>query len=186
MGAIMTSLLYVTISLALVGIVGRALSRSGRAVLHEMSAGQEGVGEAVSRLVLVAWYLLSLGFVALTMPAWTDVGNAGQALQLLSTKIGELLLVLGALHLASTAVFARLRRRASWAQSPGLADPDGPGPEQPVSGNDRTGEAWTDSSGSGAAAGGAGATAAAARRAGAGANLAAPALWRPRPRHVIH
>jgi hypothetical protein len=173
MGAVTTSLLYVTISLALVAIVGRALSRSGRAVLHESAAGQEGVGEAVSRLVLVAWYLLSLGFVALTMPSWTEVGSAGQALRLLSVKLGELLLTLGALHLVSTAVFARLRRRSSWARPPGLTNPDGPAPEESVSGNDTAGGPRADSSG-------------AARAAGGGASLVAPVLWRPRPRQVLH
>lgn len=110
MGAIVTNLLYFAISFGLVAAVGCALSRSGRAFTREMFDGQEAVAEAVNRLLVVAFYLLSVGFIALTMPVWAHVGSAGHALQLLSGKIGELLLVLGALHLGSTVVFARLRR----------------------------------------------------------------------------
>ena len=177
MGAVMTNLLYLTISLALVGIVGRALFRSGRAFLGEMSGGQAGVAEAASRLLVVAFYLLSLGFIALTMQVWSHVGSTGQALRLLSVKTGELLLVLGVLHVASTVVFARLRRARSWPAragrggfSPGAAGSDDPG---------------SDDSGTGSPA---------VRRPaapadyppGAGARADSPVRWRPRPGHVIH
>jgi AcrR family transcriptional regulator len=49
------------------------------------------LAEAVNRLLVVAFYLLSAGFVALTLPMWAHVGSADQALQLLSVKLGELL-----------------------------------------------------------------------------------------------
>ena len=114
MGAIVTDLLYFAISIALVAAVGRALSRSGRAFLHEVFGGQDGAAQAVSRLLVVAFYLLSLGFVALTAPSATQVARPGQALGLLTAKVGVLLLVLGALHVTSTVIFARLRRGRSW------------------------------------------------------------------------
>jgi hypothetical protein len=174
----MTNLLYLTISLALVGMVGRALSRSGRAFLGEMFGGQAGVAEAVSRLLVVAFYLLSLGFIALTMQVWSHVGSTGQALQLLSVKIGELLLVLGMLHVASTMVFARLRRARSW---PAKADPGGFSPG--TAGSD--GPDSDDSSASGPGTG----RAAAHHTAGPAdypPGASAGARWLPRPGHVIH
>src|SRR6266566_3676302 len=106
----MTNLLYFTVSLALVGMVGRALSRSGRTFLGAMPGGQDGAAEAISRLLVVAFYLLSMGFIALTMQVWSHVGSPAQALQLVSAKLGELLLVLSVLHVVSTMVFSRLRR----------------------------------------------------------------------------
>ena len=183
MGAIMTNLLYLTISLVLVGMVGRALSRSGRAVLGELFGAQAGVAEAVNRLLVVAFYLLSLGFIALTLQVWSHVGSAAQALQLLSGKIGELLLVLGVLHVASTVVFARLRRARSWpakagpgAFSPGAAGSDGPGFNDSGTASSGTGGPVTHrTAGPADYPGG-----------GASARAASPARWRPRPGHVIH
>ena len=108
MGAIVTTLLYVILSTAIATMVGLALARSGRAFLGGRFGTDDGA--AVSRLVLVAYFLLAGGFIALTMPAWDHVAGPGQALRLLSGRLGVLLLALGALHLAATAVYARLRR----------------------------------------------------------------------------
>jgi hypothetical protein len=198
LGAIMTNLLYFTISLTLVGLVGRALSRSGHAFLGEMFGARADVAEAVNRLLVVAFYLLSLSFIALTAQIWSHVGSAGQAMQLLSGKIGELLLVLGVLHLASTVVFARLRRARSWpAQagpgpvSPGTAGSAGPGPGDLGSGDLGSGDLGPEGPGTGSP----GSPAAAHHAAGpaeyppgasASARMAARTLWRPRPGHVIH
>jgi hypothetical protein len=46
------------------------------------------------------------------MQASGSVTDAGEGLRLLSVKIGEVLLVLGALHFANLALFARWRSRA--------------------------------------------------------------------------
>ncbi|HEY1323646.1 MAG TPA: hypothetical protein VGF32_25540 [Streptosporangiaceae bacterium] len=110
MGAIVTSVAYYVISIGLVALVGQALSRSGQAFLHEALGSGDGAARAASRLLVVAFYLVSLGFVALTAPRWPHVSSAAQALELLSGRIGLLLLVLGALHVTSTMIVARLRR----------------------------------------------------------------------------
>ncbi|HEU5419813.1 MAG TPA: hypothetical protein VFV41_19145 [Streptosporangiaceae bacterium] len=161
----MTSLLYITISLLLTGLVGRALSRSGRAFLDEAFAGQGGVAEAASRLLVVAFYLLSLGFIALTVPSWSHVTSTAQALQLLSGRLGVLLLVLGALHVTTSVAFARLRRTRSRPPLPYFADPGAASPDRPEAPQRAA----------------AGRPEAAPRQAGP-----APALWPPRPPRVVH
>ena len=107
-----TYLLYLVISIGLTVFVGHALSRSGRAFLLDVFAGNDSVAEAVNRLLVVGFYLLNLGFVTLTMRTTGDITSARQAIQLLSVKIGEVLLVLGLLHFANLAFFTRFRRRA--------------------------------------------------------------------------
>jgi hypothetical protein len=129
MGAIVTDLVYFAVSVALVGAVGQALSRSGRAFLHEAyGPDEDGAAQAASRLLVVAFYLLSMGFVVLTAPSWTQVTGPGQAAGLLTGKIGVLLLVLGVLHVSSTVVVARLRRGRSWAAPAGADDAPALGP----------------------------------------------------------
>ena len=54
---------------------------------------------------------LTVQYIALTLGASDHVTSSRQALGVLSVKLGEELLVLGSLHLASLLVFARLRRR---------------------------------------------------------------------------
>jgi AcrR family transcriptional regulator len=109
---VLAYLIYLLISVGLTVIVGRALSRSGRGFLLEVFDGNAGLAEAVNRLLVVGFYLLNLGFVTLTMQTSGNIDGARQGLQLLSVKIGEVLLVLGALHFANLAIFAKVRSRA--------------------------------------------------------------------------
>lgn len=107
-----TYLLYLLISAGVTVVVGTGLARSGRAFLLDVFGGNDMLARAVSRLLVLGFYLLSLGFVTLTMRTGGDIASARAGLQLLSVKIGEVLLVLGVLPLVMLAALARTRRRA--------------------------------------------------------------------------
>ncbi len=96
-------LLYLLISIGLTIAVGTGVARSGRAFLLDVFSGNDTLARAVSRLIVLGFYLLSLGFVALAMRTGGEVTSARDGLQLLSVKVGEVLLVLGALHLLTLA-----------------------------------------------------------------------------------
>ena len=112
MNIVGTYLLYLLISTGLTVLVGIGLARSGRAFLLDVFGGNDTLARAVSRLLVLGFYLLSLGFVTLTMRTGGDIGSARAGLQLLSVKIGEVLLVLGVLPLVALTALVRTRRRA--------------------------------------------------------------------------
>jgi len=131
MSVILAYLIYLVTSVGFTVVVGRALLRNGRAFLLEAFSSDEAAAGAVTRLLVVGFYLLSLGFVALIMRMPSNIGNFSRAVQLLSVKIGEVLMALGALHLASLFLFARLRRPRGRASTPaGRAQPSLPPPRQ--------------------------------------------------------
>lgn len=123
MGFVITYLLYLVASIGITVFVGLALSRSGRTFLLDIFGGNDSLAEAVNRLLVVGFYLLNLGFVTLTLRATGEITSARQAVQLLSVKIGEMLLVIGALHFANLVILTRLRRRP---RPPVLPFPGGP------------------------------------------------------------
>jgi hypothetical protein len=112
MNTVGTYLLYLLISTGLTVVVGTGVARSGRAFLLDVFGGNEALARAVSRLLTLGFYLLSLGFVTLTVRIGGQVTSAAASLQLLSVKVGEVLLVLGALHLLTMAALLRARRLA--------------------------------------------------------------------------
>lgn len=118
---------YITVSLGLTVAVGSALSRSGRVFLTTVLGGDESLAKAVNRLLVVGFYLLNLGFVALTVRISGEIASVRQAFGVLFIKIGEELLVLGALHLANIIFFTRFRRRLRPVPPP----PAGPVPPPP-------------------------------------------------------
>jgi hypothetical protein len=119
MGIAVVYAAYLSVSIALTVIVASALSRSGRVYLAGAFGGDEGMATAVSRMLVVGFCLLSLGYAALTLRTSGDIRGPGEAIGVLSVKVGEELLVLGALHLVNMMFFTRLRRRQEAGGRPG-------------------------------------------------------------------
>ena len=119
-----TQLAYLAISIALTIWVARTLHRNGRVFLVDCFHGNLDLADSVNHLLVVGFYLVNIGFVSLALRFGVYAGNAQEALESLSTKIGLVLLVLGAMHFFNLGVFTTCRRRAvGMRYAPGLALP---------------------------------------------------------------
>lgn len=110
-------LAYLTISIALTIWVASTLSRNGRIFLRDIFPS-ERLADAVNQLLVVGFYLLNLGYVAVAMRVGSRVATTEAALETLSLRIGFVLLVLGALHLFNVYALNRYRRSRLRALEP--------------------------------------------------------------------
>ena len=102
---------YLPVATAVTVWVARTLSRNGRVFLADVFRGDEKLADAVNHLLVVGFYLVNLGFVALWMRTEADVLDVRGVFNALSMKLGPVLLVLGLLHLINVYVLNRTRRR---------------------------------------------------------------------------
>jgi hypothetical protein len=102
---------YLLISVALTVWVARTLSRNGRIFLSDVLHGNEKLADAVNHLLVVGFYLVNFGFVALYLSQDDAVADARRLFEALSVKLGVVLLVLGVMHLANVYVLNKIRRR---------------------------------------------------------------------------
>ena len=107
-----TYLAYLTLSLALTVWVARTLHKNGRIFLVESFLGNEQLANSVNHLLVVGFYLMNIGYVALALKYGATVTTGQEALEVLSSKVGLVLLVLGFMHFFNLAVFTQMRRRA--------------------------------------------------------------------------
>ncbi|MGW0881761.1 hypothetical protein [Streptomyces sp. NPDC002671] len=103
--------IYLVVSIALTIWVARTLSRNGRIFLADVLRGNEQLADAVNHLLVVGFYLVNLGFVALYLSGDETIEDTRGVFEALSTKLGVVLLVLGAMHLGNVYVLNRIRRR---------------------------------------------------------------------------
>ncbi|MGW0331346.1 hypothetical protein ACWD0J_05590 [Streptomyces sp. NPDC003011] len=103
--------IYLVVSIALTVWVARTLSRNGRIFLADVLQGNEKLADAVNHLLVVGFYLVNLGFVALYLSGDGTIADTRGIFEALSTKVGVVLLVLGFMHLANVYVLNRIRRR---------------------------------------------------------------------------
>ncbi|MEU5161595.1 hypothetical protein AB0G74_18580 [Streptomyces sp. NPDC020875] len=104
-------LVYLPVSVALTVWVARTLSHNGRVFLADVTQGDEKLADAVNHLLVVGFYLVNLGFVALYLKIAGSIADTRELFDALSVKFGVVLLVLGLLHLTNVYVLNRFRRR---------------------------------------------------------------------------
>src|SRR6266545_4861505 len=90
-----TYLAYLAISVALTVWVARTLHKNGRIFLVDSFHGNEPLADSVNHLLVVGFYVINIGYVALALKLGADASNAREALETLSTKVGLVLVVLG-------------------------------------------------------------------------------------------
>ncbi|WP_446744686.1 hypothetical protein [Silvibacterium acidisoli] len=104
---------YLAISISLTMWVARTLYRSGRVFLLDAFRGNEELADSVNHLLVVGFYLVNVGYIALALKTTSALATLREGIELESTKIGVVLLILGAMHFFNMFVLARMRRRAS-------------------------------------------------------------------------
>src|SRR5688572_25045667 len=107
-----TYLVYLGISIALTVWVARTLRKNGRIFLVDCFHGNTELADSVNHLLVVGFYLINIGFVALALRFGVTAVALRDALESLSTKVGMVLLVLGFMHFFNLAVFTACRKRA--------------------------------------------------------------------------
>src|SRR5438067_5591724 len=106
-----TYLAYLAISAALTVFVARTLYKNGRIFLVDTFHGNEPLADSVNHLLVVGFYLVNIGYVTLALRTSRVLNNPRDAIELVSDKIGVVLLVLGCMHFLNVYIFSRMRKR---------------------------------------------------------------------------
>ena len=91
--------------------VASTLASNGRVFLRDVFHQEDGLADAVNRLLVVGFYLVNLGFVMLYLRGGGQVADLTELLETVSVKIGVVMLVLGVIHFGNVMVFSSMRRR---------------------------------------------------------------------------
>ena len=119
-------IIYLLMSVIMAIWVARTLFRNGRVFLVDAFGGNEVLADSVNHLLVVGFYLINIGYATLARKYGTKPHDISDAIEFLSTKIGLVLLILGAMHFFNLYVISRLRQQ-------GLERQTGKTPEDHVS-----------------------------------------------------
>lgn len=116
-------LTYLLISVALTIWVARTLYKRGAIFLVDAFHGDRELADSVNHLLVVGFYLINIGFVSLALKTAEVINNSRSAIELLSDKMGMVLLILGGMHFFNLYVFSRIRRSARVPRPPVMPPP---------------------------------------------------------------
>ena len=105
-------LTYLAICVFVTILVARTLRTHGAVFM----AGKESEGSSLVRakthLMEVGFYLVTLGLVGFVLRYGGNAIDATTAIEILSTKIGGMVFIIGFMHFMMVAVFAAIRRNS--------------------------------------------------------------------------
>lgn len=102
---------YLAISIAVTIWVARTLHRNGRVFLVDAFGGNEPLADSVNQLLVVGFYLVNVGYVTLALRTYGELATARSVIEMISDKVGVVLVVLGIMHFGNLFIFSRIRRR---------------------------------------------------------------------------
>lgn len=104
-----TYLAYLGLTLGITIWVARTLRHNGLLFLAKSEA-ELPLAEALSHLLIVGFYLVNFGVITFAMKTSERVIDVQTGIELLSTKVGVILVALGAMHFLILAVFSGVKR----------------------------------------------------------------------------
>jgi cytochrome c biogenesis protein CcdA len=115
---------YLLISVNLTIWVARTLHKNGSVFLVDAFHGNRELAGSVNHLLVVGFYLINIGFVALALKTGARILDTRAAIEMVADKIGYVMLILGGMHFFNLYVFARIRRRGTSMPPPPPFAPD--------------------------------------------------------------
>ncbi len=103
---------YAAIAISLTIWLARTLSRHGELFLESVFPDRQDLAHAVNQLLVIGFYLVNLGWALLLLRSDRVrlIDSSTGAIELLATKLGTLLLLLGIAHMVNLLVFHRIRQ----------------------------------------------------------------------------
>ncbi|MFQ5733517.1 MAG: hypothetical protein ACE5KM_16385 [Planctomycetaceae bacterium] len=109
-----TYAIYLGVSAAVTVWVGRTLQKHGKVFATTGREKSPDLIDSFSRLLEVGFYLLNFGVINIALRYGGVAHDAESAMEILSMKIGTVLLVLGAVHLLMTLAFNGIRKSRTY------------------------------------------------------------------------
>ena len=106
--------IYLVLCIGVTIWVGRTLRKFGRVFVTDGNEHKREIHDALSHLLVVGFYLINFGVVTLMLKHGPlAVNTMAAAMELLSSKVGTILLVLGGMHFLILMVVNNVRRNST-------------------------------------------------------------------------
>lgn len=95
---LLTYAIYTFITAFLVVRVGWVFYVNGAHYLYDIFENDKDTADSLNRLLLLGYYLLNLGYVAVSLSFWPPLHNYVEMIEVLGQRTGFIVLGLGVMH----------------------------------------------------------------------------------------
>ena len=91
-------LIFIVIICLIIVFVGKICYRNGNIFVAELIPDHLDVCQQINKTLLVAYYLINIGYCAMTLIGWEEIKNSLQLIEVLSVKVATIICILSILH----------------------------------------------------------------------------------------
>ncbi len=102
-----TYISYLIIAVGLTIWVAHTLSSNGKVFLVRCFGHDEELATSINHLLVVGFYLVNLGFIAIALSMASEPVTVAEAIRLLAWQVGIAILVLGGMHFFNMSAISR-------------------------------------------------------------------------------
>ncbi len=90
--------IYLSITAIIIIVVGQILYKNGNVFVTQLIPNHEELCKKVNTNLLLGYYLLNLGYCAITILSWEKIETANQLIGIIAYKTSIILFIIGILH----------------------------------------------------------------------------------------
>lgn len=91
-------LIYLSITSIIIIKVGKLCYDNGNIFVSQLIPNHEDLCKQINKTLLIGYYLLNLGYCAMTIISWEQILTLNQLIEIIATKSAIIILTIGFMH----------------------------------------------------------------------------------------
>jgi hypothetical protein len=91
-------IIYLAITSIIIVRVGRICYQNGNIFVSQLIPDHEDLCQKINQILLIAYYLLNLGYCAMTLVSWDKILSTHQLIEVIAFKSATIIFTIGILH----------------------------------------------------------------------------------------
>jgi len=103
--------IFIGLMVFIIVVVGKICYRNGNVFVAELIPGHLELCRQINRALLIGYYLVNIGYCAVNLSFWQHINSMSMLIEVISIKMGGIILMLSVLHYLNIYVIHYLHRK---------------------------------------------------------------------------
>ena len=90
--------IYLSLTIFIILKVGRICYKNGNIYVAELITNHAEICQKINQVLLLAYYLLNIGYCAMTLISWEKISTAPQLIEIIGIKTAIIIYIISILH----------------------------------------------------------------------------------------
>ena len=90
--------IYLSITILIILKVGKKNKKNGNVYVAELLPNHADICQKINQVLLLAYYLLNIGYCAITLISWNKITTSTQLIETIGTKTAVIIFIISILH----------------------------------------------------------------------------------------